>query len=88
MLNHELGIGEWGCCELTGTSRERHGRREKRHSDGGQNDVRRSRSEKESNQWGRMVVIDVNTDDYELGDKGVTTTPRLLERNLVGCYLG
>ena len=46
------------------------------------------RSEMESTQRGRMIVIDVNTGDYEVGDNDVPTTPRLLERNLVGSYPG
>ena len=35
----------------------------------------------EASQWGRMIVIDVNTGDYEVGEDDVTTTLRLLERN-------
>ena len=39
------------------------------------------RPELEAFHWGRMVVIDVNTGDYEVGDDDVTTTLRLLEQN-------
>ena len=39
------------------------------------------RSGLEASQWGRMVVIDVNTGDNEVGYDDVTTTLRLLERN-------
>ena len=39
------------------------------------------RAEMESTQWGRLVVIDVNTGDYEVADDDVTATMRLIERN-------
>ena len=34
----------------------------------------------EDTQWGRMVVIDVNTGDYEIADDDLTATLRLIER--------
>ena len=39
------------------------------------------RPELEASHWGRMVVIDVDTGDYEVGDDDVITTLRLLEQN-------
>ena len=39
------------------------------------------RSEMEANHWGRMVVIDVNTGDYEIADDDLTATMRLMEKN-------
>ena len=41
---------------------------------------RELRSELEANHWGRMVVIDVNTGDYEVGDDDLTATLRLRGR--------
>ena len=38
------------------------------------------RSEMEANHWGKMVVIDVNTGDYEIADDDLTATLRLFER--------
>ncbi len=38
------------------------------------------RAELEVNQWGRMVVIDVNSGDYEVADDDLTATMRLFER--------
>ena len=38
------------------------------------------REEMEANHWGKMVVIDVNSGDYEIGDDDLTTTMRLFER--------
>ena len=58
------------------------------------------RAEMEANHWGKMVVIDVNTGDYEIADDDLTATMRLFERRpnamtwgeLVGypttCYMG
>ena len=34
----------------------------------------------EANHWGRMVVIDVNTGEYEVDDDDLTATLRLMER--------
>ena len=42
---------------------------------------RELRSELEANHWGRVVVIDVNTGDYEVDDDGLNVTLRLRERN-------
>lgn len=39
------------------------------------------RVEMEATQWGRMVVIDVNTGDYEVADDDLTATLRLMARN-------
>ena len=39
------------------------------------------RTDLESSHWGRMVVIDVNTGDYEIDDDDLTATLRLRERN-------
>ena len=39
------------------------------------------RSEMEASHWGRMVVLDVNTGDYEVADDDLTATLRLKERN-------
>ena len=39
------------------------------------------RDEMEATQWGRMVVIDVNTGDYEIADDDLIATTRLIERN-------
>ena len=38
------------------------------------------REELEATHWGKMVVIDVNSGDYEIGDDDLTTTMRLFER--------
>ncbi len=38
------------------------------------------RAEMEATQWGRMVVIDVNSGDYEIADDDLTATLRLCER--------
>lgn len=38
------------------------------------------RDRMEATQWGRMVVIDVNSGDYEVADDDMTATLRLLER--------
>lgn len=38
------------------------------------------RAEMEANHWGKMVVIDVNTGDYEIADDDTTATLRLIER--------
>ena len=38
------------------------------------------RDEMEQNYWGWMVVIDIHSGDYEIGDDDITTTMRLLER--------
>ena len=38
------------------------------------------RSELEANAWGRMVVIDVNSGDYEIDDDDLTATTRLMKR--------
>ena len=38
------------------------------------------RARMEATQWGRMVVIDVNSGDYEVADDDMTATLRLLER--------
>ena len=38
------------------------------------------RDDMEATQWGRMVVIDVNTGDYEIADDDLTATLRLIER--------
>ena len=58
------------------------------------------RAEMEANHRGKMVVIDVNTGDYEIADDDLTATMRLFERRpnaitwgeLVGhpvtCYIG
>lgn len=39
------------------------------------------RADMEAKQWGRMVVIDVTTGDYEVADDDLTATTRLFERN-------
>ena len=39
------------------------------------------RDEMEATQWGRMVVIDVNTGDYEVADDDLTATTLLMRRN-------
>lgn len=39
------------------------------------------RSEMETSHWGRVVVLDVNTGDYEIADDDLTATLRLKERN-------
>ena len=52
------------------------------------------RTEMEANEWGRMVVIDVNSGDYEVADDDLTATMRLFERRpdaltwgeRVGCH--
>ena len=41
---------------------------------------RELRSELEASHWGRMVVIDVNTGDYEIDDD-LTATLKLRKRN-------
>ena len=38
------------------------------------------REEMEANHWGKMVVIDVNSGDYEIGDDDLSATLRLFER--------
>ena len=38
------------------------------------------RAEMEANHWGKMVVIDVNTGDYEVAADDLTATRRLFER--------
>ena len=38
------------------------------------------RAEMEANHWGKMVVIDVNTGDYEIASDDITATMRLFER--------
>ena len=38
------------------------------------------RAEMEANEWGRMVVIDVNSGDYEVADDDLTATMRLFAR--------
>ena len=38
------------------------------------------RADMEANHWGKMVVIDVNTGDYEVANDDLTATMRLLER--------
>ena len=38
------------------------------------------RAEMEANHWGKMVVIDVNTGDYEIADDDLTAMMRLFER--------
>ena len=38
------------------------------------------RAEMEASEWGRMVVIDVNSGDYEVADDDLTATLRLFER--------
>ena len=38
------------------------------------------REEMEANQWGRMVVIDVLSGDYEIADDDATALFRLIER--------
>jgi hypothetical protein len=38
------------------------------------------RAEMEANEWGRMVVIDVNSGDYEVADDDLSATMRLFER--------
>ena len=40
----------------------------------------RIRDAMEASQWGRMVVIDVNSGDYEVADDDLTAILRLLER--------
>ena len=40
----------------------------------------RVREALEANEWGRMVVIDVNSGDYEVADDDLTAILRLLER--------
>ena len=42
---------------------------------------RELRSELEASHWGRMVVIDVNTGDYEIDDDDLTATLKLRKRN-------
>ena len=37
-------------------------------------------SEVETTHWGRMIVIDVNTGDYEIADDDLTATMRLMDR--------
>lgn len=39
------------------------------------------RAEMEATQWGRMVVIDVNTGDYEVAAGDLSETLRLMGRN-------
>ena len=38
------------------------------------------RAEMEATQWGRVVVIDVNSGDYEIADDDLTATLRMFER--------
>ena len=38
------------------------------------------RAEMEANHWGRLVVIDIFSGDYEVGDDDRTATNRLFER--------
>ena len=38
------------------------------------------RADMEANHWGCMVVIDVNTGEYEVADDDLTATLRLMER--------
>ena len=38
------------------------------------------RAEMEASEWGRMVVIDVNSGDYEVADDDLTATMRLFKR--------
>ena len=38
------------------------------------------RAEMEAGEWGRMVVIDVNSGDYEVADDDLTATMRLFKR--------
>ena len=38
------------------------------------------RPELETSEWGRMVVIDVNSGDYEVADDDLTATTRLMKR--------
>lgn len=40
----------------------------------------RIRPDLEGKHWGRMVVIDVNTGDYEIADDDLTATERLFQR--------
>ena len=40
----------------------------------------RIRDDMEANEWGRMVVIDVNSGDYEVADDDLTALLRLKER--------
>ena len=39
------------------------------------------RPDMEANHWGKMVVIDVKTGDYEIADDDLTATMRLLKKN-------
>ena len=38
------------------------------------------RAELEASEWGRMVVIDVNSGDYEVADDDLKATTRLMKR--------
>ena len=38
------------------------------------------RPKMEANHWGKMVVIDVNSGDYEIADDDLTATLRMFER--------
>ena len=38
------------------------------------------RPQMEANHWGKMVVIDVNSGDYEIADDDLTSTLRMFER--------
>ena len=38
------------------------------------------RADMEANEWGRMVVIDVNSGDYEVADDDLTALLRLIDR--------
>ena len=40
----------------------------------------RIRDKMEASEWGRMVVIDVNSGDYEVADDDLTALLRLIER--------
>ena len=42
---------------------------------------KKMRSEMEANHWGKMVVIDVKTGDYEIADDDLTATMRLMKKN-------
>lgn len=49
-------------------------------ADVGQAMYKKMRAEMEANHWGKMVVIDVNTGDYEVAVDDLTATMRLMER--------
>ena len=54
--------------------------KDKHVADVGEEMYEKIRSEMEANHWGKMVVIDVNTGDYEIADDDLTATMRLFER--------